>query len=170
MKTDLETIARQYEAIPALADLSVRHRLFVVAYCAGPTKGNAAASYRAAGYPPRDSNKAAASSLRSKPKIRAALQALAAATARRPAKTLRRLPLTHEERLVICADIARAPGVPPRARLAAIRLDAELRGAFKAEVEDVDIIIDLVVPREPPPSAEPSPPVKVLELPTGREQ
>ena len=52
--------------------------------------------------------------------------------------------LSAEERLEVCASIARDERVPPRARLAALRLDAELRGGFNQTIENHEIIVDLV--------------------------
>ena len=123
---------------PTLDDLNDRQRAFVFAFVCGDTAGNASASYRAAGY---KGARQGSDRLLNDWRVCRAIEDLKDATI----KEAERLAiLTPAERLTICAEIARDPELPPRARLAAIRLDAELRGGFKEIVEKREIIVDLV--------------------------
>lgn len=138
----LDTLYKKKKEVAEVAALrNKRHQLFAISYALGAQAGNGAGSYRAAGYDPSPTNKNTAAVLLKRPDIRAAVASL-----RGEIEEASKEPMTPGERLSICAQIARDAMYPPRARLAAIRLDAELRGGFKAPVEDVDIIVDLVGP------------------------
>ena len=124
--------------VPASVEaLTERQRAFVFAFVCGETAGNASASYVAAGYKPRRGQVP----LMSRWDVTNAIEELRAVTIRVAEQALILQPM---ERLQICASIARDEEHPPRARLAAIRLDAELRGGFKEITEERQIVVDLV--------------------------
>jgi len=145
--SQLRDLWEKHKESPEIAVLSKRHQLFVVAYSLGSTKGNPASSYRAAGYANSKNNERRGLALLRDKRIAAAHEVLTSGEVVASDASA----MTTGERLAICAEIARDRGVAPRARLAAIRLDAELRGGFKAQVEDIDIVVDLVKPSPTPP-------------------
>ena len=123
---------------------SKQQQRFVVAYVCGESRGNAAAAYRAAGYTSKRGAPQNASRLMRTPPIQKAVKALTEEVR----KHIDSSDIMYRaERLRICTAIARDPEYPPRARLAAIRLHAELQGGFNSKVEHHDIVIDLVPPR-----------------------
>ena len=145
----LDQAWQRFKDVPEIKSIRLKkHQLFVLAYAMGETRGNGAASYRAAGYKASPKSREGARTLLRRPEIKAALDVLTSGSFMDVKPTGQSM--TPGERLAICAQIARDQGVAPRARLAAIRLDAELRGGFKAQVEDIDIVVDLVKPTEPP--------------------
>lgn len=134
------------ESLPrSVEDLDKRRRAFVLAYvCGDRTRGKGAPSYRAAGYAAISVRGSAggASRLLRHPAIKRAIQDLRAHLTEQASK---RWILSAVERLQICAEIARNSDNSPRERISALRLDAELRGGFKQELETREIIVDLVV-------------------------
>ena len=125
----------------SVEELDTRRRAFVLAYVCGETRGKGAPSYRAAGYAPRRAAAGACRMLRH-PKIKLAVQDLRTQLTRIAGE---RWILSAVERLHICAEIARDNGNSPRERISALRLDAELRGGFKQQLETRDINVDLVI-------------------------
>ena len=124
--------------VPASVEaLKPRQRAFVFAFVCGETAGNASGSYVAAGYKARRGRVP----LMDRWDITAAIEDLREVTIRVAEQALILQPM---ERLQIIAAIARDEEHPPRARLAAIRLDAELRGGFKEITEARTIVVDLV--------------------------
>ena len=111
--------------------LKDKRQQFVLNFVCGPTRGNTSASYRAAGYSHRTSGPSSGR-LMSSPEVQVAINALTDA--------MRSTILTSDvldgaERERICAELARDPEYPPGARLAAVRLSAELTGGFNQWVE-----------------------------------
>lgn len=134
------------EVLPVeLTELKPKHQRFILAFVCGATRGNAAASYRQAGYSAKASN-VNASRLLSRDEIQRAVKALTEAI---KAQISFSDIMDGAERERICAEIARDPEYPPRARLAAIRLSAELSGGINQRVETHDIVVDLVSSDEP---------------------
>ena len=125
---------------PALDKLKPKRRAFVVAFVCGLTAGNGAASAEAAGYSPNGSN-VQASRMLANANVKSAITELRALTVEKAEKALI---LSAEDRFRICAEIANDIENAPRARLAAIRLDAELRGAFGVDKGNEEIVVDLV--------------------------
>lgn len=109
----------------ALDKLSPRRRAFVVAYVAGDTAGQVGASYTAAGYSlTGDAASKAGSRLL---KIVEVQEAIAELRAEVRDKAEAEKVLSASERHEILAEIAR-DDADRKAQIAAIKLDAELRG------------------------------------------
>lgn len=111
--------------------LTPKRRAFVVAYVTGDTAGDGAASYRAAGYKGKGA-RASAHRLLTNADILAAIAWLRQTTI---ARAEQGQILTSVERLRILARIARDTAAPPAARIAAIKLDAQLQGELVRKTE-----------------------------------
>lgn len=135
----MERLEDKYRGRPWFDGLSLKQQLFVVAYTVGPTRGNGAASYRAAGYATRR-GRGQSHKLLARDDVQLAIRKIKQHEPLRAGDGQ----VGPAEMLLILADIIRSPDLAVRPRLAAMRLNAELQRMYDRKIEDEEIVIDLV--------------------------